>query len=341
MDSNVLESVKNKTHSEFYGLKTSLKPCKKRDPRVGDKFQVSTMAENKGTDGSRVHAGGIMLWDCTKLSDFDTERYLRFVERFFPKKEQHYSEERALYLLHLCEYDIQHAIQVLREKSSVQKNQSSDESESEEEEESSAEEDAEPDVCFICGDGGNLLICDAPGCNKVYHIHCVDLEEVPTGKWHCNWHTCNKCSNLADLKFTCRYCPNSLCTEHGPSKELSKSQKVEYLCEECRKSTTTPEQRFLNRLAEFNRRTRHYDNVRNKKLGKQPISLYRLFVEVSLRGGFDVVLKKKQWNDILREMKIDNVKPAQIRNCYKNSLLEYSKQFTPPEPTVYKPEKQT
>lgn len=320
----------------LFGPKTSLEKCPKKDPRVDAKYQLP-IGKKEDLDLKKQPPTGVMLWDSTKIPEHDTERYLRFVERFFPNKEVHYSEERALYLLHLCEYDVQHAIQVLREKSAVQKQQSSDESEAEEEseEESSPEDVAEPDVCFTCGDGGNLLICDAPGCNKVYHIHCVDLEEIPTGTWFCNWHTCNKCSNLADLKYTCWYCANSYCTEHGHSKPipLSKDQKVEFLCEECRKSTTTPEQRFLNRLAEFNRRTRHADNIRSKKLGKQPVSLYKLFAEVCLQGGFEVVSKDKLWNDVLSEMGLNNVKVSQVRNCYKSSLLEYAKQFTPPEPS--------
>ena len=41
----------------------------------------------------------------------------------------------------------------------------------------------EDDRCFICEDGGDLLICD--GCEKSYHLQCVGLSEVPQGDWFC------------------------------------------------------------------------------------------------------------------------------------------------------------
>ena len=42
------------------------------------------------------------------------------------------------------------------------------------------------DACCICGDGGNLLICD--GCEKEYHPSCTKprLARVPDGDWECD-----------------------------------------------------------------------------------------------------------------------------------------------------------
>ena len=42
------------------------------------------------------------------------------------------------------------------------------------------------DACTICGDGGNLLICD--GCEKEYHLTCLRpmLASVPDGDWECD-----------------------------------------------------------------------------------------------------------------------------------------------------------
>lgn len=42
------------------------------------------------------------------------------------------------------------------------------------------------DACEICGDGGNLIICDA--CELEYHIDCVQpaLQQVPEGRWECD-----------------------------------------------------------------------------------------------------------------------------------------------------------
>jgi len=43
--------------------------------------------------------------------------------------------------------------------------------------------------CFICKDGGDLLICDY--CSKDFHIECLNppLASVPFGKWKCDY--CN------------------------------------------------------------------------------------------------------------------------------------------------------
>jgi PHD-finger len=57
-----------------------------------------------------------------------------------------------------------------------------------------AEEDGEldedgrygPDLCGICGDGGDLLICDA--CDGEFHMECMRpaLASVPAGRWFCD-----------------------------------------------------------------------------------------------------------------------------------------------------------
>ncbi|CAJ1953807.1 unnamed protein product [Cylindrotheca closterium] len=41
------------------------------------------------------------------------------------------------------------------------------------------------DFCFICNDGGDLLVCD--GCERAYHLGCLKppLAEIPEGDWFC------------------------------------------------------------------------------------------------------------------------------------------------------------
>ena len=42
------------------------------------------------------------------------------------------------------------------------------------------------DHCAICGEGGNLLICD--GCESEWHMECTKpaLKTIPEGRWECD-----------------------------------------------------------------------------------------------------------------------------------------------------------
>nr|XP_043615456.1 zinc finger CCCH domain-containing protein 44-like [Erigeron canadensis] len=68
------------------------------------------------------------------------------------------------------------------------------------------------DVCFICFDGGSLVLCDRRGCPKAYHPACVKRDEAffqSKAKWNCGWHICSKCQRAAHhMCYTCTY---SLC----------------------------------------------------------------------------------------------------------------------------------
>ncbi|KAI3699650.1 hypothetical protein L2E82_44074 [Cichorium intybus] len=44
------------------------------------------------------------------------------------------------------------------------------------------------DVCFICFDGGSLVLCNRQGCLKAYHPACVKRDEAffqSKNKWNC------------------------------------------------------------------------------------------------------------------------------------------------------------
>ncbi|XP_057478440.1 uncharacterized protein LOC130765875 isoform X1 [Actinidia eriantha] len=45
------------------------------------------------------------------------------------------------------------------------------------------------DLCTICADGGNLLLCDI--CPRAFHIECASLSSIPHGKWYCKY-----CQNM-------------------------------------------------------------------------------------------------------------------------------------------------
>ncbi|KAA8531949.1 hypothetical protein F0562_006909 [Nyssa sinensis] len=46
----------------------------------------------------------------------------------------------------------------------------------------------EEDVCFICFDGGSLVLCDRRGCPKAYHPACIKRDEAffrSKARWNC------------------------------------------------------------------------------------------------------------------------------------------------------------
>ncbi|XP_047310451.1 zinc finger CCCH domain-containing protein 44-like [Impatiens glandulifera] len=70
----------------------------------------------------------------------------------------------------------------------------------------------EEDVCFICYDGGSLVLCDRRGCPKAYHPACVQRDDAffqLNARWDCGWHLCSTCQKSAH--YMCYTCTYSLC----------------------------------------------------------------------------------------------------------------------------------
>ncbi|XP_052191098.1 zinc finger CCCH domain-containing protein 44-like isoform X2 [Diospyros lotus] len=73
-------------------------------------------------------------------------------------------------------------------------------------------EEEDEDVCFICFDGGSLVLCDRRGCPKAYHPACIKRDEAffrSRAKWNCGWHICSSCQKAAH--YMCYTCTYSLC----------------------------------------------------------------------------------------------------------------------------------
>ncbi|XP_026456907.1 zinc finger CCCH domain-containing protein 19-like isoform X2 [Papaver somniferum] len=95
----------------------------------------------------------------------------------------------------------------------------------------------EEDVCFICFDGGNLVLCDRRGCPKAYHPACVNRDEAffrTKGRWNCGWHICSNCEKAAQyMCFTCTY---SLCKTCIKETDFSFVRGNKGFCQACVKT---------------------------------------------------------------------------------------------------------
>uniref|UniRef100_A0A803MGH9 PHD-type domain-containing protein n=1 Tax=Chenopodium quinoa TaxID=63459 RepID=A0A803MGH9_CHEQI len=59
------------------------------------------------------------------------------------------------------------------------------------------------DLCSICADGGNLLLCD--GCPRAFHTECASLPSIPRGKWYCKY-----CQNMFEREKFVAHNANAL-----------------------------------------------------------------------------------------------------------------------------------
>lgn len=101
-------------------------------------------------------------------------------------------------------------------------------------------EDRHDDECFICRDGGELLLCDRKTCSRAYHLECINRKVVPpkSRKWECPWHFCSKCQKSA-VSF-CSACPVSFCSKHLKSNLCKQEDSNVLLCRTCQEQDLKP-----------------------------------------------------------------------------------------------------
>ncbi|XP_040931128.1 zinc finger CCCH domain-containing protein 19 isoform X2 [Gossypium hirsutum] len=108
------------------------------------------------------------------------------------------------------------------------------EEEEDEEEEAEEEEEEAEDWCFVCKDGGNLLLCDHKGCIKAYHPSCIGKKNKvlkSEGSWICHRHSCAECGGPP--QFYCLACPDSVCRLCVGAYEFVRLKLDKGLCKTC------------------------------------------------------------------------------------------------------------
>ncbi|XP_077224616.1 uncharacterized protein At5g08430-like isoform X3 [Tasmannia lanceolata] len=97
-------------------------------------------------------------------------------------------------------------------------------------------EEIAEDYCFMCKDGGLLLVCEYKHCLKAYHPECVGKDNTfleTKDRWICDWHTCFICHK--DSKFQCFCCPSSICRGCIKVAEFVHVKRKKGFCNNCLK----------------------------------------------------------------------------------------------------------
>ncbi|XP_057550004.1 zinc finger CCCH domain-containing protein 19-like isoform X4 [Amaranthus tricolor] len=92
------------------------------------------------------------------------------------------------------------------------------------------------DYCFVCKDGGLLMVCDHKECIKAYHPQCVSREESTEDvdeQWICDWHYCLICRK--NSRFQCFCCPNAVCLRCFKDALFAKVKGNKGFCNDCLK----------------------------------------------------------------------------------------------------------
>ncbi|CAL5378369.1 unnamed protein product [Camellia sinensis] len=163
----------------------------------------------------------------------------------------------------------------------------------------------EEDVCFICFDGGDLVLCDRRGCPKAYHPSCVNRDEAffrAKGRWNCGWHLCSICEKNAH--YMCFTCTFSLCKACIKDAVILCVRGNKGFCETCMKTVL---------LIENNEQANKEDRV-----------------DFDDKSSWEYLFKD-YWIDLKQKLSLSSVELAQAKNPWKGSDLLSGKHESPEE----------
>ncbi|CAK8539975.1 unnamed protein product [Lathyrus sativus] len=144
------------------------------------------------------------------------------------------------------------------------------------------------DVCFICFDGGSLVLCDRRGCPKAYHPACVKRDEAffrSKAKWNCGWHICSSCQKASH--YMCYTCTYSLCKGCIQDADFVCIRGNKGLCGMCKKTIM-----MIENSAQGNKEMCEVD-FDDKTSWEYLFKVYWVYLKADLSLTFDELLRAK------------------------------------------------
>eukprot|EP00475_Leptophrys_vorax_P036469 TRINITY_DN616_c0_g1_i2.p1 TRINITY_DN616_c0_g1~~TRINITY_DN616_c0_g1_i2.p1 ORF type:complete len:490 (-),score=105.48 TRINITY_DN616_c0_g1_i2:1038-2507(-) len=192
------------------------------------------------------------------------------------------------------------------------------------------------DICFMCKEGGDLLLCDFPGCGRAFHSTCYNIKRMPEGQWTCRAHFCWKCEKTKKLGKPCIICAKNWCSDHrGQNRKIGRY--VDDVCYPC--------QDLLRYDAGFLRFHLYSFHISlNNLMCLDLIFLPELrggnltkFIDLTDQVRDDQINNDEMWEVVAKNSSgFANVSPQWLKQLYVNLILPYKKFFMYPPSKIKK-----